>query len=167
MEDLSNKMSFEEIEHVIDILNPCVDNYLFVLNLKNRHYVISENAVDRFPLPAADFPDYTAAFTKVVYEEDLELLSKDLTEIVSGKKSFHNLRYRWKDKEGKPVWINCRGNVLVDEEGRPELITGCINEIGKKQQADNVSGLLGETSLRAELSELIKNDKGVFPAYRY
>lgn len=56
MEDLSNKMSFEEIEHVIDILNPCVDNYLFVLNLKNRHYVISENAVDRFPLPAADFP---------------------------------------------------------------------------------------------------------------
>ena len=68
MEDLSNKMSFEEIEHVIDILNPCVDNYLFVLNLKNGHYVISENAVDRFPLPAADFPDYTAAFTKVVYE---------------------------------------------------------------------------------------------------
>ena len=50
----------------------------------------------------------------------------------------------------------------MDEEGRPELITGCINEIGKKQQADNVSGLLGETSLRAELSELIKNDKGVF-----
>ena len=140
MEDLSNKMSFEEIEHVIDILNPCVDNYLFVLNLKNGHYVISENAVDRFPLPAADFPDYTAAFTKVVYEEDLDLLSQDLTEIVSGKKSFHNLRYRWKDKEGKPVWINCRGNVLVDEEGRPELITGCINEIGKKQQADNVSG---------------------------
>ena len=162
MEALSNKMSFEEIEHVIDILNPCVDDYLFVLNLKNGHYVISENAMDRFPLPAADFPDYTVAFTKVVYEEDLELLSQDLTEIVSRKKGFHNLRYRWKDKEGKPVWINCRGNVLVDEEGRPELITGCINEIGKKQQADNVRGLLGETSLRAELSELIKNDKGVF-----
>ena len=40
MEDLSNKMSFEEIEYVIEILNPCVDNFLFVLNLKNSHYVI-------------------------------------------------------------------------------------------------------------------------------
>ena len=37
MEDLSSKMSFGEIEHVIDILNPCVDNFLFVLNLKKRH----------------------------------------------------------------------------------------------------------------------------------
>ena len=87
MEDLSNKMSFEEIEYVIDILNPCVDNFLFVLNLKNRHYVISENAVDRFPLPAADFPDYTAAFTKVVYEEDLDLLSRDLAESFPERKA--------------------------------------------------------------------------------
>lgn len=31
MEALSNKMSFEEIEHVIDILNPCVDDYLLFL----------------------------------------------------------------------------------------------------------------------------------------
>ena len=121
-------------------------------------WVVLRSAVNS-PIQAV-FPLPCLLYTS--YEEDLDLLSKDLAEIVSGKKSFHNLRYRWKDKKGKPVWINCRGNVLVDEEGRPELITGCINEIGKKQQADNVSGLLGETSLRAELSELIKNDKGVF-----
>ena len=36
----------------------------------------------------------------------------------------------------------------MGEDGKPRLMLGCINEIGKKQQADNVSGLLGESSLK-------------------
>ena len=162
MEGQANRITFGEIENVIRILNPCVDDYLFILDLQNNHYVISENAMDRFPLPATSLQDYRPAFAKLVYVEDLELITQDLSEIIYGKKNFHNLRYRWQDKEGNPIWINCRGNVLLDKNGKPGMLVGCINEIGKKQQADNVSGLLGETTLRAELSELLKNDEGVF-----
>ena len=34
------------------------------------------------------------------------------------------------------------------EDGSPRYLVGCINEIGAKQKADNVSGLLGEYSLK-------------------
>ena len=44
---------------------------------------------------------------------------------------------------GMPVWINCRGVVIDDENGRPGYLIGCLNETGKPQRADNVSGLLG------------------------
>ncbi len=33
------------------------------------------------------------------------------------------------------------------------FLVGCINEIGQKQKADNVSGLLGESSLSAYVEQ--------------
>ena len=43
-----------------------------------------------------------------------------------------------------PVWINCRGEVINDDEGKPHYIIGCMNETETRQRADNISGLLGE-----------------------
>ena len=45
------------------------------------------------------------------------------------------------------------------EDGQPMCMVGCNNEIGAKQKADNVSGLLGETSLQDYLYTIGK----VFP----
>lgn len=73
--------------------------------------------------------------------------------IMSGEIVFHNMHYRWLDRAGKPVWINCRGRVLNDADGKPHFLVGCINEIGQKQKADNVSGLLGESSLSAYVEQ--------------
>ncbi len=36
----------------------------------------------------------------------------------------HNLHYRWLDKEGMPVWINCRGIVIIDQQGKAEYLVG-------------------------------------------
>ena len=76
----------------------------------------------------------------------------DLNETIEGKKPFHNLQYRWITKDGKPVWINCRGFVIRDEDGTDYLI-GCINEIGLSQKADNISGLLSVTNLQHWLDD--------------
>ncbi len=72
----------------------------------------------------------------------------DLNDILlSRDRDSHNLIYRWLNTEGRPVWINCRGRV-TRVEGQAAYMVGCINEIGRKQKADNVSGLLGESSLQ-------------------
>lgn len=57
------------------------------------------------------------------------------------------MQYRWLNDESLPVWINCRGQVII-ENHQVKYLIGCINEIGKKQYADNVSGLLGEESFK-------------------
>ena len=51
------------------------------------------------------------------------------------------------NKKGIPVWINCRGKVIDDGDGRPCYLLGCLNETGKRQRADNISGLLGEREM--------------------
>lgn len=84
-----------------------------------------------------------------MHPDDFPMLQADLQQLLSGVKAEHELRYRWLGKDGTAIWIICRGRVLQNAEGRPWLMLGCINEIGQKQKADNVSGLLGASSCRS------------------
>lgn len=151
----------EQFNAVIDVLTPCMDNYLYITDLKNDTYCISESAMERFRIPSNFLMNATATFQKIAYPGDYAALCEDLEKIRRKEKDFHDLQYRWMDKEGNPVWINCRGRVLLDGGGEPEFLVGCINEIGKKQKADNVSGLLGESALQEYfLDTSIRREKG-------
>lgn len=162
MEETLNRISISQFENMISILNPCMDDYIYILDFKNDFYCISENALERFPIPGSRMQNATDQFPKFVYADDLDLLNEDIDMILKKEKDFHNLQYRWVDKDGKVIWINCRGRVLKDIEGNPEFLVGCINEIGKKSKADNVSGLLGDISLQNELRTKTKERLGGF-----
>lgn len=135
------------IEYILQLFSPTMDDYPYVLDLKEDSYLISSTAVQRFRLPADHFIHSREIHRQFVYPEDLPALWADLDRIQSGEKSDHNMDYRWLDRHGDPVWINCRGLVLYEQDGSPRYLIGCINEIGKKQKADNVSGLLGAGAL--------------------
>lgn len=151
MNDKIQSLTKEQIGEVIQLFNPYMDDYLYIMDLKNDFYRISEHAVERFRLPAASFGDALNQHKSFVYEEDLPLLNEDFELMLNGQKKGHNLHYRWVDREGQPVWINCRGGVIEDKDGKPRYLVGCINETGNKQRADNTSGLLGELELSAYL----------------
>lgn len=102
------QISREQIEKAIAILNPCMNDYIYVYDLIDDYYVISEHAVERFILPEDKFYDAAAKHKEFVYEDDYEMLSKELQDIKDGKKVFHNMKYRWLDKNHNPIWINCR-----------------------------------------------------------
>lgn len=140
-------MSKKQIEDAIRILNPCMNDYLYVFDLKEDYYVISKHATEKFILPSDKFYNATKKHEDFVYPEDISMLGKEIEQIKAGKKKFHDMKYRWLDKHNNPVWINCRGSVLFDENTQPHYLVGCINEIGVKPEADNVSGLLGEYAL--------------------
>ena len=106
------------VDNLIEILAPCMDDYLYIYNIQEGTMKISSTAVDRFRLESCVMQDPTELLS-VVYEEDRELLKNDLWLIAEGKAKKHNLHYRWLDKHGKPVWIECRGVVLEDADGRP------------------------------------------------
>ena len=133
----------EQMVDMVGLLSPCMDDYLYVCDFKEDYYQISPNAVKRFCLPADHFHNVVEMHRQVVYPDDLDLLLVELELLSTGRKVFHNLHYRWLDKMGIPVWINSRGVVIDDENGRPGYLIGCLNETGKPQRADNVSGLLG------------------------
>ena len=153
MDPIMNSFSREQMEYIVELFNPWMDDYLYVFDLQKDCYKISKHATERFLLPGDNFDDAAKAHHTFVYSEDQSRLDDEFRRIMSGEIVFHNMHYRWLDRAEKPVWINCRGRVLNDADGKPHFLVGCINEIGQKQKADNVSGLLGESSLSAYVEQ--------------
>lgn len=151
MPDTGN-ISINQICNIIELLHPCMDDYVYIYDFINDYYYISPSAISRFKLPATEFNNVVANHELFVYPSDLPDLQADLNDIISGKKEFHNMQYRWLSTKNEPVWINCRGT-LVRNNNIPAYMVGCINEIGVQQKADNISGLLGLSSLQSFLSE--------------
>lgn len=148
-----SRISVEQFESVIEVLKLSMDDYLYIYDIKYDYYSISPNAMERFQMEEYQFHDVFVKLMELVYPADREALGEELGQLISGEKTFHNLQYRWLGKDGKSVWINCRGQVFPGEDGQPRYLIGCINEIGKQQKADNISGLLREVGLRQELAK--------------
>ncbi len=141
MKKLAVDYSFEEYCTFIKEFAPCMDDYLYFYDITQDLYYISEKAMERFALPSNEFTDVTENHRKFVHEEDIEMLIADLNKMVSGEKDSHDIEYRWLGKNGEPIWINCRGRSIKNAEGKPVYMLGCVNEIGVRQRADNISGL--------------------------
>ena len=71
------------------------------------------------------------------------------------------MEYRWVDKNGKIVWISCRGVVIQDtnKEEETKLLIGRVTEIGSKRKADNVTGLFAERQLQLDFEQLKREGK--------
>lgn len=137
----------EQICNMIDLLRPCMNDYLYVYDFIHDFYYISSRATSRFLLPSHSFTNVISNLQKVVYPDDFPVLQEELCSLLSGEQTFHNLEYRWMDLNGSPIWVNCCGQ-LVQKNGKPIYMVGCLNEIGKQQRADNISGLLSKASFQ-------------------
>ena len=140
------QLTVRQLCSVIKMFDSSADDYLYLYDLDNDYFYMSVHATEKFPLERNEFNNVIEEYRKICYPEDFSMLEQELKGIISGKNNGHNLQYRWIDKELNPVWINCRGVVCKLKDSSRVLI-GCANQIGAKQKADNVSGLLGQTSL--------------------
>lgn len=150
------------VEDLIELFTSSMDDYLYIMDLQKNTFRISQIAVDRFMMSGNSFDDAVNSFQLFVYKEDRTMIAEDLQQIIEGKEKDHNLYYRWLDKNGMPVWINCRGKVIDDKDGKPHYLIGCVNEIGDTQRADNVSGLLGERELHSYISSHVKDSSSEY-----
>lgn len=144
----------EELCKVIDLISPSTDDYLYLIDFRTDFYYIAPQAMERFCIGKNAFHNVMECHREFVYGPDYPLLKAEFKDLLSTDRSIHNMEYRWLDPKREPIWINCRGYVVRDENMKPLYMVGCINEIGAQQKADNVSGLLGETGLREYLKKL-------------
>lgn len=155
--DIIQKMSLEQISSVIEVIQKASDSYLFIMDLDESIYMISEKATKRFPFDDTVIENCTEVLKKVVYPSDYAMVEEDITKCTSGEQDTHALEYRWFDRKGKVVWINCKGTVIVGPEGH-RLLIGRVSELGKKAKADNVTGLRREVRLRLDVESRLRDN---------
>ncbi|MBO5144981.1 MAG: GGDEF domain-containing protein [Lachnospiraceae bacterium] len=154
--DVLQKMSLEQIRSVIEVIQQASDSYLFILDLATNTYMISERTTERFPFDSTIIEDCTEVLKKVIHPSDYAMVAADIAKCASGEQDTHALEYRWLDRKGKVVWINCKGTVVVGTEGH-RMLVGRVSELGKKAKADNVTGLRRETRFRLNAETLLRD----------
>ena len=140
-------LSLKELCNIINLLSPSTDGFLYMLDFRTDFFYIAPQALDRFCLPGNEFHNMTKELKEFVYKKDYPLLKAELDDLLNTDRNTYNMEYRWLDLNREPVWINCRGYIVRDDQQEPIYLIGCINEIGNRQKADNITGLLGKTSL--------------------
>ena len=146
-------MPLDELCSVIDLLSPTTDNYPYVVDFRTDFYYIANQALDRFCIPKNSFHNVISNHKEFVYEPDYEKMKEEFDNLLKTDRCTHSMEYRWLDLKKMPVWIHCKGYLVRDDNMKPLYMIGCINEIGERQKADNVSGLLGETGFREYMDQ--------------
>ncbi len=151
-----NLVGNEEFEYIMEVFGRCTDDYLFLLDLDKNEYSISKGALEKFNLPCAHFPNATKVLGQVIHPEDMDALVEDLEDLRQGDRTGHDMEYRWVDREGRTVWISCRGTVIREEAGGNRVLVGRITEIGSRRKADNVTGLFAGRQLQIDYGNICK-----------
>ena len=73
-------------EILFEIITECMDDYLYIFDLQNNTFEISQSAMKRFNMSKNVLTDAANEVMKAVYEEDRRMLAKHLADICEGKK---------------------------------------------------------------------------------
>ncbi|MBR4600189.1 MAG: GGDEF and EAL domain-containing protein [Treponema sp.] len=147
-------LEVRQLEGIVNVLNYCMDSFLFVFDLNKDTYFISPFAKNIFNFPEEKLENATQELMKIVYHEDQASLRADLDLLKSGKKTEHNLDYRWVNKNGKPVWIRCRGRLLPDDSEKRKIMVGEVAIVTNEDKTDLLTGLATESQMRIDFGSI-------------
>jgi len=74
-------------------------------------------------------------WTDIIVKEDIEHAKKIFTEALRGEKSYIR-EYRIRSENGKIIWVQEGSQIICDEKGKVEFITGTFLNINKRKLAE-------------------------------
>lgn len=96
-----------------------------------------------------------------VYPGDMgsveDIISRADEQMYVQKRGYHIERAR--NVRGEWIWLRCRGKMLRDKDGQPELFAGMISNLGKKNQIDHMTGLYNKYEFEGNIKKYLADRK--------
>ncbi|MDO4188360.1 MAG: GGDEF and EAL domain-containing protein [Lachnospiraceae bacterium] len=115
--------------------------FLYMGDLFNGGARWSKAAVDFFGMPDEYIEDVNAIWVPKIHPDDVEAYMSDLIRMEKGESDEHNCQYRVTNKQGKYIWVECRGKLLKGKDGKPTLFTGVITCLDNRNKYDALTGV--------------------------
>lgn len=158
---LKTDSGFETTLRLIETINRSTDDYLFIWDIPNdkrwffgdidKNYDIRKNGSDT---------NSTPEMLRIIHPADRAAVLASLEEISKGTKDTHDMDYRWINRRGDKVWINCHGTVIRDDENKPYLMMGRVSEENLRHLFNPLTSLWNKNKLRLDLKEKLKESRG-------
>lgn len=115
--------------NVLKVLSKSTDDYLFLWDIGRDEFWFFDEIEQDYEVRIDGKPTISMnELVRVIYPADRELLREDFERVAAGEQPEHALIYRWLDRNGEPVWLNGRGQVIPDDKGRPFCMIGSIGK---------------------------------------
>lgn len=151
---LDGNMLFETLSHCT------VNQYIFTTDQKTGLTRWSLNAVRDLALPGEYVEDMLTFWSSRLHPDDFEAYMKDITEVFTGKKLYHDITYRMKDASGTYIKVICRGCMLYDNTNTPVMFAGVLTNLGIADNIDTITGLPNLYDFIENIDVLHQNAKG-------
>ena len=83
-EFIKSGLTMNQIEYVLQLFDPSMDDCLYVYDLKHDYYRISSHATERFLMDTDHFYHAEQKHETFVYYKDIPLLKEEFNRIKSG-----------------------------------------------------------------------------------
>ena len=158
---LKTNEGFQTTLQLMDTINHSTDDYLFIWDIQadtrwffgdiDKYYDIRTNG---------SATNSTSDMMRIIYPADRMAVLNSLTQIAKGEKDTHNMDYRWMNRDGQKVWINCHGTVIRDNEDKPHIMIGRVSEENLRHLYNSLTGLWNKNKLRQDLKEKLADGGG-------
>lgn len=113
--------------------------YIYICNLSTNVSRWSRTAVDYFGLPGEYMFDAGNIWLGFIHPDDREVYAKDVEAVLAGRKHFHDVTYRARNRDGEYVRLSCKGVVTEADGTHPAVFAGTITNLGL---TDSTGGML-------------------------
>lgn len=158
---LKTSDGFDTTLKLIETINRSTDDYLFIWDIGadtrwffgdiDTYYDIRKDGSNT---------NSTPDMMRIIYPADRDAVLASLTDIKNGKKDTHNMDYRWVNRNGEKVWINCHGTVIRDDSGKPHLMIGRASEENLRHLYNPLTALWNKNKLRQDLKSVLETSQG-------
>ncbi|MCM1193678.1 MAG: GGDEF and EAL domain-containing protein [Butyrivibrio sp.] len=135
MSDIFNNELFEAFAAASDNV------YIYVCDMRTDVSRWSKASVEYFNLEGEYIENAGAVWEEHIHPEDRALYEEDINGVFSGAKARHQCQYRALNRYGEYVWLECKGSVIKDKEGKPIIFAGLMTRLDGQNKYDNLTGL--------------------------
>lgn len=147
-------------EHLYDALLCSTDDYIFVGNMKTGIFRYPPAMVEEFGLPGQIVENAAAFWGEIIHPHDEKGFLESNQEIADGRTEYHDIEYRARNVRGEWIWLRCRGKMIRDELGIPNMFAGMITNLGRRDQIDHMTGLYNRFEFEGDAKKYLVDREG-------
>lgn len=135
MSDVFNNELFEAFAAASDTV------YIYVCDMRTDISRWSKASVEYFGLEGEYIENAGEVWEAHIHPEDRAFYQEDISGVFSGAKARHECQYRAMNRYGEYVWMECKGSVIKDAEGKPIIFAGLMTRLDGQNKYDTLTGL--------------------------
>ena len=145
------QVQIERYLEFLKTLSQSMDAFPFLLDINSDTNWFFNHVNQNYAICKNDSPTNTLKeMMEIVHPDDREALRADLKRIADGTSLEHNMNYRWINRKGESVWVNCHGKVINDTNGKPFLLIGRVSDTLLRPWYNPLTGLFNKAKLAVD-----------------